>query len=235
MEWALTFGVVLMAATLQAGTGFGFSILAIPLLLVIHHNHSAVSAALLLSLISSFTTLPRVIRDIDWSMLRRLLIGSLIGLPFGGLLFQVINIYWLKMFAGISILIFAVPMLLKLKLPLGKGFGIGGLSGFLGASVGMPGPPVVLFMLANHTEKNTFRGTSILYYCIVNSISLCMQWTSGHSSFGDMPYVLYSLPAIFFGQAIGLALGRKLNQVWFTRATFSLLLLTGIQAIVSGM
>lgn len=224
-----------MAAVLQAGTGFGFSLLAIPLLLTVHHDHSAVSAALLLSLISSFTTLPRVVRDTNWTLLRKLLLGSLIGLPAGGLLFYMVNIGWLKLVAGISILLFAVPLLLKLKLPLGKGYGIGGLSGFLGAGVGMPGPPVVLFLLANRIEKDTFRGTSIMYYCMVNLVSLFIQWSSGQSTFSDMSYVLYSLPAVFLGQALGLVLSRKLSQVWFTRATFALLLTTGLQAVLSGM
>jgi len=50
-----------------------------------------------------------------------------------------------------------------------------------------------------------------------------------------MSYVLYSLPAVFLGQALGLVLSRKLSQVWFTRATFALLLTTGLQAALSGM
>jgi uncharacterized membrane protein YfcA len=235
LEWFLTFGIVFMAAAVQAGTGFGFAILAIPLLLSVYHDHSAISAALLLSLVSSFSTLPRVYRDIDWRLLRVLLIGSLIGLPLGGLLFWLMNVYWLKIAAGIAILLFAVPLLMKLKLPLGKGYGIGGLSGFLGASVGMAGPPIVLLLLSRQIEKNTFRGTSIFYYCVVNLISLCIQWSSGHSMLSGMSYVLTTFPAVFIGQFVGLAVSRRLNQTWFTRATFLLLMITGIQAIVTSL
>lgn len=232
MDWLLSFLIVLVAAAVQAGTGFGFSILAIPLLLLVHQDHSAVSVALGLSLISSLTTLPSVARDTDRTLLRKLLIGSLFGLPVGGIIFVLLDIYWLKLVAGICILLFSVPLLLNARLPLGKGKGIGFVSGLLGSSIGMPGPPVVLYLLANQVGKSAFRGTSIVYFSIVNAISFAIQLSSGRVHAADIWQALLFVPAIFAGQALGLAATRRLSQVWFRRATFILLIATGIQAVV---
>lgn len=235
MEWGLSFLIVLLSAAVQAGTGFGFAILAIPLLLLVHQDHSAVSVALGLSLISSVSTLPRVMRDTDTFLLGKLLIGSLFGLPLGGIVFVMLDIYWLKLVAGICIICFAIPLLMNIRLPLGKGKGIGFASGFLGSSIGMPGPPVVLYLLSNKIGKQTFRGTSIAYYSIVNAISFTIQMMSGRVNVSEMSYAVMLIPAIFVGQAIGLAVTRDLNQLWFRRATFVLLIATGVQAVLSSI
>ncbi|PYI55494.1 sulfite exporter TauE/SafE family protein [Paenibacillus flagellatus] len=235
MEWIWTFLIVVMSAAVQTGTGFGFAIMAIPLLLLVNPDHSAVSTALALSLLSSLSTLPKVVRDADRRMLGRLLTGSAFGLPLGGLVFFLLDVEGLKAAAGVAILAFAVPLLIRMRLPLGGGRGAGLLSGFLGASVGMPGPPVVLYMLSADVGKNVFRGTSIAYYSAVNAVSLTIQLSSGRVVPAELVQAAFLVPAIFAGQYIGAAAARRLSPVWFRRATMLLLVASGVQALLTGL
>lgn len=234
MDLTLTFVIVLLAALIQACTGFGFAIIAIPLLILFYPAHYTITLSVLLSFISSLATIPRVRKDIDKVLLKRLLIGSLLGLPLGGIVYYMADVMWLKLIVGISIIAAAVFMMVRISVPLGNGRRIGFLSGFLTSSIGMPGPPIVLYLMSRNTEKHIFRGTSMAFYCLVYLISLALQFASGRFE-TDLLQDLLLVPAIFIGQAIGTALHNKINQTWFRRVTFLLLIATGVNSLIHGI
>ncbi|SDO38432.1 Uncharacterized membrane protein YfcA [Paenibacillus sp. yr247] len=231
MVWTLTFLIIVLAALIQACTGFGFAIIAIPLLILLYPAHYTITLSVLLSFISSLSTLPRVRKDIDIVLLKPLITGSLLGLPLGGILYYIADVMWLKLIVGISIIAAAVFMMLRISIPLGNGKRIGFLSGFLTSSVGMPGPPIVLYLISKRVDKNIFRGTSMAFYCLVYLVSLILQLASGRFE-TDLLQDLLLIPAIFIGQAIGITLHNKINQTWFRRVTFLLLLATGVNSLI---
>ncbi|SDO37404.1 Uncharacterized membrane protein YfcA [Paenibacillus sp. yr247] len=231
MEWMLTFLIILLATLIQSCTGFGFAIIAIPLLMLLYPAHYAISLSMFLSLSSSLSSLPKVWNDVDRPLLKRLFIGSLLGLPFGGLLFYTSDMMWLKMIVGFSIIMSAIFMRVRISFPMGEGKRIGFLSGFLTSSIGMPGPPIVLFLTAKNLDKQIFRGTSIAFYCLVYSISLVLQFASGRFE-TDLLEFLTLIPVIFIGQVIGSVLYKRISQNWFRRVTFLLLLASGVNSII---
>lgn len=232
MEWVLTFLIVFGAALVQSSTGFGFAILAIPLLMLIHDVRLAITMTIMLSLVSSLTTLPKVYKEIDKQLLKKLGIGSMIGLPLGGVLFFLVDVVWLKLAVSATILLFTLPLLLKWRLPLGNGSGVGMLSGLLTSSIGMPGPPIVVYMTSKQVGKGPFRATSIAYYCLVYPISLAIQLFSGQIAFDMLGIALWMIPAVFLGQAAGGYIHTRISQEWFRRITFALLIMTALNAML---
>ncbi|MDF2713757.1 MAG: hypothetical protein K0R28_682 [Paenibacillus sp.] len=235
MEWFFTFAIVLLAAMIQTCTGFGFAIIAIPLLMLIHDGHYAVTASIILSLISSLSTLPQVRKEIDKPLLKTLFIGSLVGLPLGGLLFYLSDVHLLKLFVSIAIIVFTLPMMFRIRIPLGKGKGVGFLSGFMTSSIGMPGPPIVLYLTSHNTDKGRFRGTSIAYYSLVYPVSLLIQYVSGRVPAELIYQVIWVVPAIFIGQLAGKAIYRVMSHEWFRRVTFVLLIATAVNAFIQSI
>ncbi|CAG7654408.1 sulfite exporter TauE/SafE family protein [Paenibacillus allorhizosphaerae] len=235
MEWMLTFAVVFLAAMIQTSTGFGFAIVAIPLFLLIHDGHYAVSLSIFLSLISSLSSLPQVRKEIDKPLLATLFYGSLAGLPIGGLIFYTVQVEWLKLFVSVAILAFTIPMMFRLRIPLGSGKGAGFLSGLMTSSIGMPGPPIVLYLTSKNTDKSRFRGTSIAYYCLVYPVSLALQFISGRVSAELLSHAVLVIPAIYIGQLAGKFIHRGMSQAWFQRITFLLLIATAINALIQSL
>lgn len=231
MDWALAFLVVILSALIQSSTGFGFALFAIPLLMLLFPAHTAISLSGFLSLISCLSTLPRVLKDVDAFLLKRLFIGSLIGLPIGGQLYYAADVTWLKLIVGISIILSAFVMMYRIPLFFGSGKEAGFLSGFMTSSVGMPGPPVVLFLISKNVGKEAFRGTSIAYYCLVYPISLVIQYASGHFELHAIDDLVL-IPAIFIGQAVGMLLHRRISPNWFRRVTILLLFATAVNSII---
>lgn len=227
----LAFLIVLLAALIQSCTGFGFALVAIPLLIGLFPAHYAISLSIFLSLISCLSTLPKVRKDVDKHLLKRLLAGSLLGLPLGGLLYYAIDVTWLKLVVGFSILASAASMMIRISFPMGSGKRVGFASGFLTSSVGMPGPPIILYLITKHADKAVFRGTSIAYYCLVYPASLAIQYASGRFE-TDWIRDLLLIPAIFIGQAAGSALHRRISPKWFRRVTVLLLLATAVNTLI---
>ena len=102
--------VILIASILQTSTGFGFSILATPFLLFIFNPMEAIQINLILSLVISLALITKIKNDIDFVILKRLLIGSAFGLPIGIIIFLLMNIKNLMM--AISMVIFLLTLLL---------------------------------------------------------------------------------------------------------------------------
>lgn len=153
-------------------------------------------------------------------------------MPLGGVLFYSADVFWLKVFVGAAILLFTLLLLFRVTLPLGSGRRIGFLSGFMTSSIGMPGPPVVLFLASMNREKGTFRATSIAYYCLVYPISLGIQFASGYFSTNLILTGILLIPAVLIGQAAGTFIHRKISQEWFVRITYVLLLATAVNVLV---
>lgn len=148
---------VFAAALLQAATGIGFGIIAGPILLIVMGSASAVQVSILLSLFISALIVPTLRRSIDRTLLLRLTVGSMAGLPLGIYLFLNIDLDMLKFLAGLVVLFMAIvvwrsgtaaksissdPPAPPHSRSRAHDFATGLLSGAMTTSLAMPGPPV---------------------------------------------------------------------------------------------
>src|SRR5690625_3277051 len=131
MQITLFIIIILIAYILQTSTGFGFSILATPFLLLLFEPAYAIQINLILSFIISLALITTIQKDIHFDLIKRLLIGSLIGLPIGIVIFLNINTTLLKVIVGVIILTLTVLLILdyRLKQTKQKDTIVGGLSG----------------------------------------------------------------------------------------------------------
>jgi uncharacterized protein len=169
MDTILFLAIILAAAILQTSTGFGFSILATPFLLIIFEPNEAIQINLLLSLLISAALIKKIFKDADFEILKRFLIGSAIGLPFGMVVFLTIDIDKLKL--GISLIILGLTLMLLLQFRIKQNkkrdLIVGGLSGILTTSIGIPGPPLLLYFSGTDTQKEKLRATTLAFYLFI--------------------------------------------------------------------
>lgn len=79
-ELFLYFFIILAASILQTSTGFGFSVMATPFLLLLFSPQEAMQINIILSLVISFSLIWKVRQDIDVALLKKVMIGSVVGL-----------------------------------------------------------------------------------------------------------------------------------------------------------
>jgi len=234
MQITLFIIIILIASILQTSTGFGFSILATPFLLLLFEPAYAIQINLILSFIISLALITTIQKDIRFDIIKRLLIGSLIGLPIGIVIFLQINSMLLKVSIGIIILTLTILLIFhyRMKQSKRKDTVVGALSGALTTSIGMPGPPLLLYFTGTKMDKETLRGTTLAFYLFIYIISLLIQVVFA----GTNPIVwkssLYALPLVFIGLFIGQKLFLRLNQRTFQIFTYILLAFTGIYLLI---
>src|SRR5699024_5157596 len=158
--------IILLASILQTSTGFGFSIMATPFLLLLFDPREAIQLNLVLSLFISIALILNIRKDDNWAIFRRLVIGSFLGLPLGIRFFLLLYMTLLSLVVSCLIVSLTILLILswRTRQAVHRDFCVGGLSGILTTSMGMPGPPLLLYCSGTNTDKATLRATTLAFY-----------------------------------------------------------------------
>src|SRR5690625_1405365 len=100
--------IMLFASILQTCTGFGLAIVATPFLLLIFEPTEAIQINLIVSIAISTGMIVNIKENIDFGILKRFSIGSLVGLPFGIIVLMFISLKALKLGIGIVIVLLTI-------------------------------------------------------------------------------------------------------------------------------
>lgn len=196
----------------------------------------AIQINLILSLVISFALIIKIKKDIDYGILKRFIIGSTSGLPIGIMIFLVLDLKNLML--GISLIILGLTLLLILNFRITqttrKDIVVGGLSGMLTSSIGMPGPPLLLYFSGTDTEKSKLRGTTLAFYLFIYLMSLIIQIIFTGTNKTVWISSMYALPVVFIGLILGQILFKSINQNFFRIFTYIILLFTGIYMLIEG-
>ena len=150
-ELAWIAGCIAFASFAQTLSGFGFSLMAVPLMTLVVSPRDAVVVATIIGAIS--TTSQAVIdrKHVDSSIAKRLILASYAGMPFGLMAFIFVSETGLRLVLGVVVISASILLLRGFRLRddshhLDWVFGI--ISGFLSTSTSTNGPPLVFLMQA---------------------------------------------------------------------------------------
>jgi len=221
--------LILIASILQTSTGFGFSIMATPFLLLLFEPREAIQINLILSLVISCALILKIKKDVNWNVFKRFVIGSIVGLPVGIIIFRIMNMTYLKL--GVGLLIICLTFLLvlnfRMKQTIHRDFFVGGFSGIFTTSIGMPGPPLLLYFSGTNTAKETLRSTTLAFYLFIYLASLALQVIFAGTTKDIWLSSLKALPIVFIGLILGQVIFKWINQRMFQWLTYILLFISG--------
>lgn len=237
MEMFLFLIIILFATVLQTSTGFGFSTLATPLLLFLFGPAEAIQINLILSLVLSLSLIKSIRGSIDYGMLKRYILGSSAGVFIGIIFFIWIDINSLKMFVGLVILMLSVLLIFKFTITKStrKEGIVGVTSGALTSSIGMPGPPLLLYFSGTDHKKEVVRSTTLAYYLFIYLISLIVQVSFAGTSETTWISSLWALPVVFIGLYLGQMLFKWISQKIFQIIIYIILFATGISLLMNSL
>ncbi|MCD6176901.1 MAG: sulfite exporter TauE/SafE family protein [Candidatus Cloacimonetes bacterium] len=231
--------IFLFSATLQGLTGFGFSILAVPLITLFISPKTAVPILLIYSMIINIVVLYSARKAINLKKIWILLFAGIITMPLGTHLLVIMNENLLKIFIGLMIFVFGILLLIGFRrqfknekiamLPVGM------LSGLLGGSISISGPPIILFLSNQNVDKHTFRGNLAAYFFILNLFTIPVYYLNGLFTKEVWNYSLNFLPGLLIGVFVGNFLSHKIKEDHFKKLTLILLIIMGLLSIISGL
>ncbi len=231
--------IFITAAILQGLTGFGFSILSLPLITLLISPKIAVPILVLYSIVINIVVFFSARKAFKLKKVWILMIFGIIGVPIGAHFLVTLNDNLIKLFIGIFITIFGILLLFgfrrKIKHEKISMVPIGIISGILSGSVSMGGPPVILFLSNQGANKQAFRANLAVYFFILNIFTIPVYFLNGLITKIVISYSITFLTALVIGVIIGNFLSHKIKENHFRKLTLILLIIMGLLSIISGL
>ncbi|WP_116999809.1 sulfite exporter TauE/SafE family protein [Desertimonas flava] len=229
---------VLVAGATHAASGFGFSLLSMPLMSLAIPTREAVVVGTLIGLVLNAWHAWAGRRHIDGAAVRDLTVAAYLGMPFGLALFLVVSDRTLQIILGVAIVV-AVVFLLWQREPARTDrrleYSAGFLSGALNTSLSTNGPPLVFALEARHVSPDRFRGTLAAVFTISNVGAIVAFVAAGKVNRDGLIAAAVAAPAVLAGQALGWPLRRRLHGRRFRYLVLALLCVAAFSAIASAM
>lgn len=254
--WIPVSGIIFAATIIQALTGFGFGLLAIPLLLFVLPSYEAIMAGMILSMFSSLIQGLKMRKLARWDLVVRLLLLSIPGLIIGVGFSSYLNPIFIKGIVGVVLIAYVAWQWLQFlrkskqnrmgERPLkqedsitkeievhSKGFILAGFSsGILNGLAAIPGPPIVA-LLIKHLDKDTFQATTVNFFLLQYTITLTAKFIvqKGALDISFAVMILSMILPIILGLIIGQLIRKRINEENFKKLVYALLLIIGITSV----
>jgi len=233
------FAVILAAGFLQALTGFGFALVATPLLMIVM---SAKEVVIFNILLSSILLLIMTYKTRDYPCLpdlKKMIFPCIIGMFVGSCIMGIIDDKLLKISIGIILFLtilqrhINMDKFVKRKIsPIETGF----YSGFLGASTSLSGPPVFLYFSNCQEDKNIIRANLVRFFFFGNLIVLSIFFFFGYLSINFMDIRFWGgIIVVLIGYFGGNKLFCFISVKWFQKIGEGIVLLGAILSIMNGL
>jgi uncharacterized membrane protein YfcA len=220
--------VVAVGATLQGSIGFGLGLFSVPLLVLIDPAYVP-GPLLLASLVLTALVLYRERHAVRLADLKWAVVGRVVGIGIALIALRVVPADRIAVLFG-SLVIGAVLLSasgIHVAVRPGALLGAGVLSGFMGTSVSIGGPPMAL--LYQRETGARLRGTLAAYFMI--GVSLSIVGLSLIGRFGP-PEVLRAailVPGIVLGALVSRYTARRLDRGYIRKAV---LVVSALSAVV---
>ncbi len=238
MHYGLIILVVLFAALIKGSTGFGFSLITLPILMFWFPVKLLIPVLMAGNL---FTSLIIVLQKKSRILLSRqsriLIFWGVLGTIAGTLLLNSIPEDFLTVIIAV---IFAVLSVLSL---IGIKFNIknikwatartGIISGILAGSISVGGPPLTIFLNSMKTKNEEFREIFAWFSIFTAVIALIGYYFSGFIRIQNAKMTLIFLPILFLGSYVGKRLNSLLPSKLFLKLTIALSFLTCILLLIN--
>ncbi|HEV2775637.1 MAG TPA: TSUP family transporter [Solirubrobacteraceae bacterium] len=239
MSVAVAALAVLVGAALQSATGFGFSLVAAPLLFAVLGPQEAVSAGVLLGLLLNGLTLATERRrPVVLTRDARLLVGwSVPGLLLGALALRELPERPLSALVGVAVLAGLAVRLrggaAALRPRAWHAPAAGAASGALATANSVSGPPLAFYLLGRGATPAAMRDTLAAVFIAQSLLALPVLLLSGTFTLPSGVWVL--LAAALVGQVAGRRVFAWLQGERHERAVLAVLVLSALGALAASV
>nr|WP_279590935.1 sulfite exporter TauE/SafE family protein [Modestobacter marinus] len=238
--------VVLLASVLAGGTGFGYSLVCTPLLLLAGIPLTDVVVLnLTVGVVTRLGAVLRLRHSVDRQRSAYLVAGCVPGLLLGHLTLDLVDADALKVTAGAVAVVAAGFLLLRRPAtsppapgaPSRLAPGVAGvLGGFLGITTSMNGPPPVILLSHRQVAPRAFIADMAVYLLACNAMALTLIGLTGGLSLDRVGLLLACwLPGAVLGNHVGVTYGARLPLTGFRLLTLGLVMVTGLATVATSV
>ena len=237
MEWIFS-GILFFCASFFHGiTGFGFGIIALPLVVIFSDPHESIVVILTLAIVNVIYLAIKTWADVLFGMVKRFFVFSLMGLPCGLYFFIHFDVVALKTAISLITILFGLFLLSKASFRLknenlAESF-IGFLSGFFQTSIGLSGIPPAVYLTFQDCEKMNFRASINAFFLFLMPCAVLIFWFLGGVDRNAFVRGIPFIPVVLLGQYLGIKSIKIFSQEAFKKIVILTILTTGLYNLAS--
>ncbi len=220
---------IMFGSVLRGATSFGFSMTMIVVMTMFMSPARATSYILLWEVFASIVHLPFVWKDVQWKTLKWLLLGTVLGTPFGVALLVFIPASFMTIAINLTVIIMSIIMLrgyyLSRQLKITEVVGTGIVSGVINGASANGGPPVILMFFSSPAGLAVGRASIIAYFLFTDIWASAIFIQQGITTMQTFFGALILTPLIAFGIWIGTCLYGKIEEKKFKNYAIILLII----------
>ena len=234
-------GIVFIATLVRSTFGFGESLIAVPLLVLLIPIDVAVPLSVLISILIAAVVVVQDRKQIHFNSAKWLIIFGALGIPIGLFLLVRGNENSIKSILGILIILYSVYSLLSkdnFKLETDNKawlFICGFLSGVFGGAYGLNGPPLVVYGNIRNWTAKRFRATLQAYFLPASIIGMFGYWYKGLWNSTVTYYFFISVPVIVPAIFLGRYFNHRLTDGTFLKYIYLGLICIGTILLIQSL
>ena len=235
---------VLVGAALQSASGFGFALVTAPVLFAVFAPGEALTLLVVLATLLSVLVLVTERRDvdIDWGEALPLAAWGVPGLALGIVILRAVDKPVLQVAVGLAVIAAAA-----LELRGGPATGgpprrwprppVGLAAGTLATTVGVNGPPMMMYLLRTGADQHRVRDTMSAAFLLYTPLVVAALVAGGLLGLGEVggAELAVLLAMVVAGRPLGRALFLRLDAGAFRRAALILALAAGVGSLAAGL
>ncbi len=226
--------ILAAAAGFKNLTGFGFSLCAAPLLALILLPVQIVPLLALLETAIGIWLWRRLSISVPLRQLLWLCAASVVGMLTGTAILVHLNPQWLRLALGVCVILTVAGLWSGRRIPIGASRAAVGstglLSGLMGGTTAMSGPPIVLFFDSSATNPEQFRANCIAYFTITYAIQT--SWLAGQQMITaeTLYHAAFGLAVVMVVLWLSRGWSQRISSAAFRRVCLALLAASGLAA-----
>jgi len=239
--WAVAIIAVLVTGVSKGGFG-GLALFAVPFMALVISPVQAAGILLPILIVMDWVSLWSYRKYWDRKLLLIMLPGAVAGIAAGGLLANHVDDEFVKLCVGLIAVGFPLYVVFKPKTqasfakgntPLGLIAGTA--AGFTSFIAHAGGPPFQAYAIPQGLDKQTYTGTSVTFFFIVNMVKLIPYAALGQFDTENLTISLILIPLAPVGVLMGVWLLKRIDQALFFRIMYSLIFCVGVMLLCEGL
>ena len=230
--------IILFAAIVQSISGFGFSLMSVPLMVLVIDLRLAVVVATLFGTVSSTSQAWLLRSDRDDVLTKRFIASACVGAPLGLIAFVFVPQDFLKVLLGVGVIFGVVVLARGIDMRATHhsfDWIMGALSGVLLMATSTNGPPLVFTLQARHVEAARFRATLNTVFAFSGYLAIVLFAISGKISVQSLRLGVVLVPLMLCGLALGTRVRAHIEPNRFRILILLLLAASGASSIFSAL
>lgn len=229
--------IIFFAFVVFGLTGFGSALIAMPLLIPLLGVDVATPLVAILALVAQVVMLIRFRDSISFSTVWRLVLASLVGIPIGLTVVRQVDSGIVLTVLGCLLFAYGLYGLLRPSLPQIKNprwaFAFGFVGGLLSGAYNTGGPPVVIYANLLRWSPAEFRSNLGGAFLLNSIVVVVAHGVSGHITASVLENALLAVPSTLVGMLASLWLEQFINQDTFRKLILVMLVVIGLQMILT--